>query len=80
MACAIQILRDFLAERRDALHRTVAVLPFVECQFRGIQNRGGGMKIRFTQFEMDDGTAFALQLFGARKNRQRTFAAHHRHS
>src|SRR5712692_2915807 len=37
------------------------------------------MKIRLTEFKMNNGAPLALQFFGAGVNRERAFAAHNRH-
>src|SRR5579863_218682 len=38
------------------------------------------MKIRLTEFEMNDGATLRLQFLGASKYRKRTLTAHYRHS
>jgi len=50
---------------RDA---AITVLPFFDGLVKSVDDRLGGMKIRFAQFQMNDGTTLALQFPGMGKD------------
>jgi hypothetical protein len=65
---------NFFAQGGDATRGTVAIAARSNGIPDGVNNGRGGMKIRFAQFEMNDGTTLALKFFGARKNGEGAFA------
>ena len=64
----VKIISDRFSQRQDANNRAVAVFAFIHGPLECLIHRCGGVKIWLSEFEMNDGTAFALQFFGARIN------------
>src|SRR5581483_1502819 len=77
IACIPQILSYSLAQRRNSYDWTVAVLAGIQGVLERLNNIGGGMEIWLAQLKVNDRTPGGLQFFGARKYRERAFAAHH---
>ena len=71
---ARKVVRDFFAQRWNAARCAVAVAAGSDCVANGVHNGCGRMKIRFAEFEMDDGAALLFEFLGARKNGEGTFA------
>ena len=64
---AREIVRDFFAQGGNAASSTVAIAAGSDGVAKSIDDGRGGMKIGFTEFEVDDGAALALKFLGARK-------------
>ena len=75
-----QIDSQLLAQSGQASNRAVAVFPFPDGFLEGVNDRFGGVEIRLTQFQVNDGATLPFQFLRVRKDGERSFAAHHRHS
>ena len=64
----LQVARDRLAQRQDALRRRVAVMAVAQRLDGGLDDVGRRLEVRLADAEVDDGLALALQRVGARQH------------
>src|SRR5262249_41750958 len=73
-ARASEIVRNGLAQRRNAARGAIAVAPIGNRFANGIYHGSGGMKVRAGELQMNDGAALPLEFLGAGKDGKSAFS------
>src|SRR5262249_38494383 len=75
LAGAAEIAGDFFSQSGDAASGAIAIAARSDRVADSVDNRSGRVKVRFAEFEVDDGAALFFKFLGAREDRESAFAS-----